>query len=65
MRSPLLPAAVKAEVERAFHSASGMMLCSGYISSGTSASPLYGGIRRLLSAVSLASSAESQKRMTR
>jgi hypothetical protein len=38
MRSLLLAAAVNAEVESAFHSASGMILCNGYTSPGTSAS---------------------------
>ena len=56
MRSLSLAAAVNAEVESAFHSTSGMILCNEYTSSGTSASELYGGMRRLMSAVSFASS---------
>jgi hypothetical protein len=56
MRSLLLAAAVNVEVESAFHSASGMILCNGYTSSGTSASGLCVGMSRLMSAVSFASS---------
>ena len=56
MRSLLPLAEVITEVDIAFHSASGMMLCSGYTPSGTSASSLYDGMRRALSATSLASS---------
>ena len=60
MRSLLSVAAVNGDVESAFHSASGMISCNGYTSPGASASGLHGGMRRLLSAVSFASSAEQK-----
>jgi len=59
MRSLLSVAAVNGDVESAFHSASGMISCNG-IRPGASASGLHGGMRRLLSAVSFASSAEQK-----